>query len=247
MRLGNSAYFAVLVLAACAAPVPDSRELGVGFSGYSGYASAEAARNAADAQARRDALVPDNRAIASETLGVLNATRSAGEGAIAAAPPAPASAAGGTETAAAGDAAGEPSGDAVTLNNPGISDEQSFAAVTSRETIQSDAERLKRQRDAYVQIEPGALPERPASEGPNVVAFALSTANHVGEKLYRRSGPSSDARLQRACARYPSPDKAQAAFLDAGGPKRDPKGLDPDGDGFACYWDPAPFRAAKGG
>jgi len=28
-----------------------------------------------------------------------------------------------------------------------------------------------------------------------------------------------------------------------GGPKMDPKGIDPDGDGFACYWDPKPFRS----
>ena len=37
---------------------------------------------------------------------------------------------------------------------------------------------------------------------------------------------------------------AQEAFLKAGGPERDRYGLDPDGDGFACRWDPTPFRAA---
>ena len=35
--------------------------------------------------------------------------------------------------------------------------------------------------------------------------------------------------------------------LPCGGPERDPRGLDPDGDGFACDWDPAPFRAAVSG
>ena len=45
-----------------------------------------------------------------------------------------------------------------------------------------------------------------------------------------------------ACARYGSPDLAQQAFLAAGGPDRDRRGLDPDGDGFACAWDPRPFR-----
>ena len=34
-------------------------------------------------------------------------------------------------------------------------------------------------------------------------------------------------------------------FLAAGGPERDRKGIDPDGDGFACGFNPAPFRAAK--
>ncbi len=35
---------------------------------------------------------------------------------------------------------------AVDVNNPGISDEQDFEAVAGRETIESDAERLARQR-----------------------------------------------------------------------------------------------------
>jgi hypothetical protein len=35
--------------------------------------------------------------------------------------------------------------------------------------------------------------------------------------------------------------------LARGGPDKDPRGLDPDGDGFACGWDPAPFLLAEGG
>ena len=42
-------------------------------------------------------------------------------------------------------------------------------------------------------------------------------------------------------ATIPKPQQIKA-FLEAGGPKRDRKGLDPDGDGFACAWDPRPFR-----
>ena len=38
--------------------------------------------------------------------------------------------------------------------------------------------------------------------------------------------------------------EAKIAFLEAGGPKRDRKALDPDGDGYACGWDPAPYRRA---
>ena len=78
---------------------------------------------------------------------------------------------------------------------------------------------------------------------PVLVEYALSTTNGVGEQVYTRSGirlSSYDA----ACKRYRSPDLAQEAFLGSGGPRRDPKGLDPDGDGFACAWDPRPFRAA---
>ena len=52
--------------------------------------------------------------------------------------------------------------------------------------------------------------------------------------------------MQRNCADYRTPDEAQRDFLTRGGPERDSRGLDPDGDGFACGWDPAPFRAAVG-
>ena len=51
-------------------------------------------------------------------------------------------------------------------------------------------------------------------------------------------------RAQRACGHYPSPDQAQIDFLASGGPERDKLGLDPDGDGYACAWNPAPFRTA---
>jgi hypothetical protein len=125
----------------------------------------------------------------------------------------------------------------------GISDEQDFSAVSSRESIESDAERLERNRANYQVIAPTAVPERPADTGPNIVQFALTTSNRVGEPAYSRSAvrlTSPDA----ACRRYASADLAQEAFLANGGPSRDPRGLDPDGDGFACDWDPTPFRAA---
>jgi len=127
--------------------------------------------------------------------------------------------------------------------NGGISDEQDFNAVAGRETIESDKQRIERNRANYVVIEPTALPERPGASGPNIVEYALSTSNPVGQQAYSRSAirvTSADA----ACRRYASADLAQEAFLKAGGPDRDGKGLDPDGDGFACDWDPTPFRAA---
>lgn len=84
------------------------------------------------------------------------------------------------------------------------------------------------------------LPTR-AGNGPNLVQYALTTSHPAGTTLYERSS------LQlrdptRACQAYSSADQAQAAFLDAGGPQKDRKGLDPDGDGYVCGWDPAPFR-----
>jgi hypothetical protein len=129
-----------------------------------------------------------------------------------------------------------------------ISDEQDFGAVSSRETIQSDAERLAEQRAQYQEIAPTALPTRSGgNSGASIVKFALETTNSVGQSIYSRSKVFAQSRFERSCSKYSSPDLAQEAFLSAGGPKRDSKGLDPDGDGFACFWDPAPYRAARGG
>ena len=127
----------------------------------------------------------------------------------------------------------------------GISDEQSFAAVASRETIESDAERLARQRAAYQVIQPTAVPTRSGSQGPNIVQYALTTTNRVGQPVYRRGGLFQDRKFRRACLKYPSSDLAQEAFLAQGGPEKDRLGVDPDGDGFACAWNPAPYRAAR--
>ncbi|MEL7459438.1 MAG: hypothetical protein AAFX45_05200 [Pseudomonadota bacterium] len=143
----------------------------------------------------------------------------------------------------------EPSGQAAaaspTLDNPDISDEQDFDAVSNRQTIESDAARLERLRAEYTVIQPEALPSRPGSVGPNVVEYALSTSHPVGTELHRRTGANqSPEALARRCAAFVSADAAQREFLGRGGPRRDPRGLDPDGDGYACAWDPAPFRAA---
>ncbi|MHA6267427.1 hypothetical protein ACXYMP_11215 [Aliiroseovarius sp. CAU 1755] len=129
---------------------------------------------------------------------------------------------------------------------PGISDEQDFSAVAARESIESDAQRIENYQAAYTQVEPEAVPERPADSSVSIVQYALSTTNSVGQPIHTRSALSGTARAERNCARYTSADFAQIAFLEAGGPKRDKNGLDPDGDGFACGWDPAPFRTARG-
>lgn len=96
---------------------------------------------------------------------------------------------------------------------------------------------------SYPVVAPKPLPPRPTDSGPSVVAYALSATNAVGQPLYTRETGSTD-RAARACARYSSDDLAQAAFLAEGGPAADNMGLDPDGDGYACAWDPTPFRQA---
>jgi hypothetical protein len=87
----------------------------------------------------------------------------------------------------------------------------------------------------------------PTREGPstaNIAEFALSTSHAVGQQMYRRT--NMRASNDRACGRFASDSLAQEAFLDAGGPERDRFGVDPDGDGYACNWDPAAFRLARG-
>lgn len=96
-----------------------------------------------------------------------------------------------------------------------------------------------------VAASPAPVPARPAGNSDaNLVAFALETSHPVGQSVYPRDAGSVDA---LACGGYRSPVAAQEAFLRAGGPDRDQLGLDPDGDGYACAWDPSPYREVAGG
>lgn len=133
----------------------------------------------------------------------------------------------------------------VVTNAAGISSENDFDAVSETRSIEGDAALIAQNRARYQIIEPEELPTRPGTNTPNIVAYALQTTNPKGAPIYRRSAFASDSRHQRACAGFASSDLAQEAFLEAGGPERDSQVLDPDGDGFACSWDPAPFRAVR--
>jgi hypothetical protein len=137
----------------------------------------------------------------------------------------------------------EESGEMASIN-PSISDENDFEAVSARESIESDKARIERNRAQYQVDQPTALPQRSGDVGgAPIVAFALSTSHPVGTQVYKRGKlrlQSADA----ACRQFASADQAQEAFLAAGGPERDRRGIDPDGDGYACSWDPTPFRAA---
>ena len=136
-------------------------------------------------------------------------------------------------------------GETGTLISETLSDENDFEAVSSRQTIESDAERMAENRSRYVRIGPTELPVRPGTNIPNIVAYALRTNNPLKTQLYKRGPFASEKRALLNCNAYPSPGKAQEVFLSKGGPKWDRYGLDPDGDGFACSWDPTPFRLAR--
>ena len=106
------------------------------------------------------------------------------------------------------------------------------AAIAERE--------LASARDQLVVVQPGPLPDR--VDGVNIALFAKQTSNAVGETVYPRSAAARVTGVGN-CGRFRDADAAQRAFLAGGGPQADRYGIDPDGDGFACKWDPAPYRA----
>lgn len=137
-----------------------------------------------------------------------------------------------------------PAFDAGPNIRPGVSDEQDFNAVAARESIESDRARLEQQRAQYQVVEVATVPDNSVRSGPNVIEYALATRHPVGAQQHRRLNPLRWSRWESACLRFHNQDAAQEAFLAAGGPERDPNHLDPDGDGYACWWDPAPIRQA---
>jgi hypothetical protein len=233
---------AAVALTACAPPIPDSgAPSGVGFQNYSDYRTYRSDREGA--LEGQQTVLPPAPVITSNPLPPESPARTTvGVGT------APAETA---STAPVQTASAIPETDSNRLapvptgNNPGISDEQDFKAVSSRETIESDKERLAANRAQYVQIEPGALPQRTGAAVSPIIDYALKAPNRLGQSIYSRSGIAL-TNSDKACAKYASPAAAQEAFLKAGGPKRDPKNLDPDGDGFACSWDPTPFQKVRG-
>ncbi|MCG7494283.1 hypothetical protein MHM86_12045 [Thalassobius sp. Cn5-15] len=228
---------ALVALGACTTTVPDSAA-GVGFGDYSAYQRELAAR---EAELNGQAL-PSASAVSSETLSPAGAPNSTEAERLA------------SDTTAAlnsGDAPlnASPSNPApeVALNAAGISDENDFGNVSSLRSIEGDKARIEQNRAQYQVVTPTALPSRNGAEGPNIVAYALQTRHSVGQPVYKRLFAASEKRALRNCAAYASDDQAQTAFLAKGGPERDRLGLDPDGDGYACRWDPTPFRAYSGG
>lgn len=240
---------AALGLAACTPKVPDS---GAGFQDYNTYMKNQTAA-AAPAAAPSTGFSPESAAAA---IDAADGVPPAASGAPLAAPGVAAATTGAIIGATA---ATVPEGERARGNAPAgiaettsemtgvasgtVSDEQDFAAVTQRESIESDKARIEANRAQYQIDQPTALPQRTEDGAPNIVAFALSTTNPVGVQMYSRGGIRLTS-FEAACGKFASPDLAQTAFLEAGGPQSDRKGLDPDGDGFACAWDPTPFRLA---
>jgi len=262
----------VMALTACQPAVPNSGAVGgVGFGDYSSYlAQREAAlqgqgaapdapflaatgyrsdgraipQTATPQTATLQTGAPDTGAVALTSLGATLPPRS-GTGAN---PGAPLNAMGLDSAATASGPSAVAQANATplprTASGAVMSDENNFDAVAARETIASDKARIEANRAAYQQVQPGALPARSGDTGPNLAAYALQASNRLGEPVWKRGGLSL-VNHDRACAKFASLDQAQIAFLTKGGPQRDPGNLDPDGDGFACFWDPTPFQTAR--
>lgn len=210
---------AVAAVAACSPPVPDSAA-GVGFDNYDSYLAEKRAR---DQQLAAGApTVPAAQPVAAQPQSEAQATAAA---AVAAVRPT-----GGTAAPAR-----------PATNNVLISDEQDFGAVSARQSIESDAQRRQAQSAQYQVVQPTAVPSRPGGGAPTPIEFAVQVSHPVGQKTYTRS-PFGAAKAQANCAAYLTPDLAQDAFLKAGGPNKDKLKLDPDGDGYACGWNPAKYR-----
>lgn len=224
-----------VVVSGCTTPVPDSGR-GVGFGTAEDFARLQAERDAA-LQGNGAATFGPPAAVQTQAIPSTDLA-AAGIGSTTPTNTAPLSALDPNRTTAP---APVPS-----TNNPGISDEQDFDAVAGRESIESDAQRRAQQAAARQVIQPTAIPDRPSTAGPNIVEYALNAPNRKGQEWWSRSFFSGQNRFQRNCAEYNNADAAQRDFLARGGPQRDPRGLDPDGDGFACGWDPAPFLRAAG-
>lgn len=211
-------FGAAIVLMACTPPVPDSAR-GVGFEDYDTYLARQ--------QAQQNASAPQSVQTTTANTPATQAEQTAAAAVEAVRPETP------TTTANSARAA-QP-------DNPNISDEQDFEAVSSRRTIEDDAARVQEKRTQYTVIQPTAIPNRPSGTAQTPIQFALATSHPVGQKVYRR-GLGGARKAETACAQYENAEKAQDEFLKNGGPEKDKLGLDPDGDGYACGWNPATYQ-----
>jgi len=105
------------------------------------------------------------------------------------------------------------------------------------------AKNLLEAREKRVVINPDDLVEVEIFPDVNIAIYARTTKNVFGKKSYLRLNKKEKG--VNPCVRFNVADDAQRYFLQKGGPEKDLFGLDLDGDGFACDWNPEPFRKIK--
>lgn len=248
----SGAAFALLV--GCGGPAPysniiDTTGRGVGFSDYAQYLRAQEElariRRAEEARAR-PVPVPQG---APQYGGAAQPPASIGQQAVAAVHARTQQAQAAPVTPAPQLAAPQSTAPVQTASAVAMPAQPRSAAAVSEQQFtpqpfgSSQPDQLV-QRDFVPQVQVSAAELSQGGQAPNLFVYALSTQHSVGQARYNRNHPLRWRRWEAACAQFPSQDLAQEAFLAAGGPENDPNHMDPDGDGFACWWDPAPFRAA---
>lgn len=228
-------------LSACAPTVPDS---GVGFGTEQDAARARELE-LAGGTANIDRLAPP-QALSSEPMSAVAVPAPAATGSAEEIAQQTAAALSATSANPAPGTAVPGAPMQTVASSSGLSAENDFSAVSESRSIQGDAALIASNRAQYQVIQPTELPKRAGASQPNIVSYALETSHSRGTRLYSRTGVNLAANAERNCRNFASADLAQIEFLSQGGPQQDGAGLDPDGDGFACDWDPAPFRRAVG-
>ena len=126
----------------------------------------------------------------------------------------------------------DPNAQSIDLNasSQAVQKQQREAAQRRREAAQ----------DQLVVVAPEPVPQQDISA--NVVEFAKSTTHPRGTKVYNRPMFRDRRQASASCRGFSSDTEAQRQFLANGGPQTDRFNLDPDGDGFACGFDPERYR-----
>ncbi len=157
------------------------------------------------------------------------------------------------EAALAATAPGQGDGSAQSAASamPGPDDMGIIPNAESIDLSQFSQEEQIRQREAAARrreaarqqleiVQPGDLP--PIDPNANVVAFARETTHPVGTRRYDRPFLRDRLQARGNCRAFDTAEQAQRQFLAYGGPQDDRFNLDPDGDGFACGFDPEKYR-----
>lgn len=117
----------------------------------------------------------------------------------------------------------------------------SLSTIEQQNIDKAEAEKflLEVRRNRTV-LEPSVKDELNHDSDINIALYARQTENTVGQKIYNRF--KFKQKRSDPCLRFMSADDAQRFFLKNNGPKNDFWDLDPDGDGFACEWNPDQYR-----
>lgn len=232
MRKAVAFALSGVVLAACQPAVPNSAA-GVGFGDYQTYLHNREAelrgQEAAVAPAAKPPVLTEqlnNGAYGASGYGATPVTSPAGMAAQAQAAAPPSDGSIGSETLAA-----------LRATSPA-------GGITATPTPASGSVGAPLDAMAPAPAPAAVAASVGGASGPNLAAYALAATNAPGQQVYDRGGFHLTS-TTKACSKYVSPDLAQMAFLQKGGPQKDPGNLDPDGDGFACGWDPRPFQMAR--